>query len=126
MGDIFMLDCIFVGMGGFVGTVLRYLVGLVPVRPVSGFPLVTLFINVAGAFAIGLIVAAAAKSGSLSPRMVLMLKVGVCGGFTTFSTFAYETASLINSGSHFAAGCYAVLSVVLSVLAVFAAQAAVA
>ncbi len=120
-----MLDCLFVGIGGFVGTVLRYLVGLVPVKPASGFPVTTLFINVVGAFAIGLIASAAAKSGALSPRMVLMLKVGVCGGFTTFSTFAYETANLIHGGSAFTAGCYAVLSVALSVLAVFAAQAVV-
>ena len=56
-----MLDCLFVGIGGFVGTVLRYLVGLVPVKPASGFPVATLFINVVGAFAIGLIASAAAR-----------------------------------------------------------------
>lgn len=117
-----MLDCLFVGFGGFVGTVLRYLFGLLPVKTTHGFPLTTLGINVLGAFAIGLIAAAAAKNNALSPRMVLMLKVGVCGGFTTFSTFAYETASLINGGSGTLAAAYIALSVSLSILAVCAAQ----
>lgn len=119
-----MLDCLFVGFGGFVGTVLRYLLGLLPVKTTHGFPLITLGINVLGAFAIGLIAAEAAKNNALNPRMVLMLKVGVCGGFTTFSTFAYETASLMNGGSGALAVVYVALSVTLSILAICAAQLA--
>lgn len=117
-----MLECILVGIGGFIGTVLRYLIGLVPIKTDSGFPIKTLIINVVGAFVISLITALAAKNKSMNPQIVLMLKVGVCGGFTTFSTFAYETSDLIQKGNIGVAVCYVLASVVLGVLAVFGAQ----
>ena len=120
-----ILNCVFVGLGGLVGSVLRYLVSLLPLRHASGFPLVTLGINVLGAFVLGLIMAAAGKSAAIDPRVLLFLKVGICGGFTTFSTFALEAHSLIGAGMPMAALLYALLSVVLSVLAVFAAGVAV-
>ena len=53
-----MAECLFVGIGGFIGSVCRYLIGLIPISPSNGFPVKTLVINVAGAFAIGLIAAA--------------------------------------------------------------------
>ena len=62
------LNCVFVGLGGLVGSVLRYLVSLIPLEHESGFPLVTLGINVLGAFLLGLVVAYAGKSASLDPR----------------------------------------------------------
>lgn len=117
-----LLNCIIVGIGGFIGTVCRYLVGLLPLKPQNGFPIKTLAINVVGAFLLGLITAAAAKSKSINPQIVLMLKVGVCGGFTTFSTFAYESVDLMKNGSLVVAFCYIAVSIVLGVLAVFAAQ----
>ena len=73
-------------------------------------------------FAIGLIAALAAREGQMDPRLVLFLKVGVCGGFTTFSTFAYETGTLMHGGHGIWAALYVILSVVLGVAAVFAAQ----
>ncbi|MBQ0038726.1 MAG: fluoride efflux transporter CrcB [Clostridiales bacterium] len=118
-----MLNCIFVGLGGFLGSVLRYLVGLIPLETAHGFPVKTLCINVAGAFAIGLIAALAAREGQLDPRAVLFWKVGVCGGFTTFSTFAYETGALTQNGNGAWAAAYVILSVALGVAAVLAAQA---
>ncbi|OQA71085.1 MAG: putative fluoride ion transporter CrcB [Firmicutes bacterium ADurb.Bin248] len=60
-----MLDCLYVGLGGFIGSVCRYLVGLVPLKTQSGFPALTLFINVAGAFAVGVVAALAAKGAGL-------------------------------------------------------------
>ena len=57
-----------------------------------------------------------------NPRMVLLLKTGFCGGFTTFSTFAYETGSMMEKGQTGLALLYVVLSAVLGVLAVFAGQ----
>lgn len=114
-----VLNCVFVGLGGLVGSVLRYLVSLLPLRHASGFPLVTLGINVLGAFVLGLIMALAGKNASIDPRALLFLKVGVCGGFTTFSTFALEAHTLIGAGRPATALLYALLSVVLSVLAVF-------
>jgi len=114
-----VLNCLFVGLGGLIGSVLRYLASLIPLRNASGFPLVTLLINVLGAFVLGLILAQAGKSSVADPRMLLFLKVGVCGGFTTFSTFALETQSLLSTGRPFTALLYALLSVVLCVFAVF-------
>lgn len=117
-----MLECLFVGIGGFIGSVFRYLIGLLPTKPDNGFPVKTLFINVLGAFIISIIVALASKNKSFSPNIILMLKVGVCGGFTTFSTFAYETADLLQSGSIIVAISYVLTSVILGVLAIYLAQ----
>ena len=117
-----MINCIMVGIGGFIGSVCRYLIGLLPIEASSGFPIKTLAINVIGSFCIGLIAALAAKNEGLNPHMVLLLKVGVCGGFTTFSTFAYESTELMRSGHALTAFAYICVSVLLSVAAIFAAQ----
>ncbi len=69
-----MIECLFVGIGGFVGSVCRYLIGLIPLSPSNGFPVKTLVINVVGAFAIGLIAAAAAY-------MLLSLVLGLAAVF---------------------------------------------
>ncbi len=115
-----LLDCLFVALGGAVGSVSRYLLGKLPVT--AGFPVITLGINVAGAFCIGLIMAAAGKHGGWDPHLVLLLKVGFCGGFTTFSTFSLETVQLLQSGKTAQAVLYAAVSVALGITAVFAAQ----
>ena len=120
-----ILNCLFVGLGGFVGSVLRYLVSLVPLEHESGFPLVTLGINVLGAFLLGLIMTAAGRSSGLDARTLLFLKVGVCGGFTTFSTFALEAHGLLSGGKPLVALLYMILSVVLCVAAVMGADALV-
>ncbi len=118
-----LLNCLFVGLGGLVGSVLRYLVSLLPLRHESGFPLITLGINVLGAFLLGLIMAYAGRAPSLDPRTLLFLKVGVCGGFTTFSTFALEAHGLLAGGKPVVALLYMALSVVLCVFAVYGAGA---
>ena len=110
-----MINCLFVGMGGFIGSVCRYLLGLLPVENSQGFPVKTLIIN-------GIIAASAAKNTSLNPGLVLFLKVGICGGFTTFSTFAYETGAMMEKGQIGLALLYVILSAVFGVLAVFAGQ----
>ena len=117
-----MINCIMVGIGGFIGSVCRYLIGLLPVEAGSGFPIKTLAINVVGAFCLGLIAALAAKHEGVDPHVVLLLKVGVCGGFTTFSTFAYESTELMRSGHAPAAFAYICVSVLLGVAAIFASQ----
>ena len=117
-----MLNCLMVGIGGFIGTVCRYLIGLLPIETNSGFPIKTLFINIVGSFLIGLITALAVKNKGLNEQLVLMLKVGICGGFTTFSTFAYESTDLMKSGHTLIALAYVCTSIILGVLAIFAAQ----
>ena len=120
-----MVECLVVGIGGFIGSVCRYLIGLIPVREGWIFPVKTFLINIVGAFVIGMIAAATVKNSTLSPRLVLFLKVGVCGGFTTFSSFALETGDLIQSGNARLALLYAVLSMAAGVAAVFAGEAVI-
>ena len=117
-----MIDCIAVGIGGFIGAVCRYLIGMLPLKEGCTFPIKTLMINIAGSFLIGIVVALAMKTDSLDSRTVLFLKVGICGGFTTFSSFALETTDLMKNGKMHLAVIYTVLSVTLGVLAVFAGQ----
>ena len=116
-----MTSYLIVGLGGFVGSVLRYLIGLLPYEHSSGFPLKTFFINIVGAFLIGA-VAALASRNSLSPRLALFLKVGICGGFTTFSSFALESQQLVDKGSAVTAALYMGLSLLLGILACLAGQ----
>lgn len=117
-----MLNCLFVGLGGFVGAVCRYLLGFLPLQDKSGFPWITLGINAIGAFVIGLVAAAAAKNGWGNNHLVLFLKTGVCGGFTTFSTFALESSSLMKQGKAGIAAIYMTLSVGICLAAVMLGQ----
>ncbi len=117
-----MLDCLVVGMGGFIGAVCRYLIGFIPVEERFIFPVKTFAINIIGSFLIGVIAALALKNSGVSPKAVLFLKVGLCGGFTTFSSFALETENLIKGGNPGIALLYCVLSVGLGVAAVFAGE----
>lgn len=117
-----MLNCLLVGLGGFCGAVLRYLISLIPIKNPESFPINTFIINIVGAFAIGCIAFAVSKNESFDPKLLLFLKVGICGGFTTFSTFSLETAQLLKGGSVATALIYVLASVVLSVLAVMLPQ----
>ena len=79
-----MRECLAVGFGGFLGSVLRYLIGQIPLHEGCLFPVKTFAINMIGAFAIGLIAAAAAKNSVLSPRLVLFLKVAYAADLLPF------------------------------------------
>lgn len=115
-----MTDCLLVGAGGALGAILRYLIGLLPVSPSNGFPVKTFLINIAGAFVIGAVAALAAKN-AMNPKLVTFLKVGVCGGFTTFSSFALETEQLMEKEQGGAALAYVAASIVCGTAAVFVA-----
>jgi len=117
-----MLNCLIVGLGGGLGAILRYLIGLIPLREGFVFPVKTLIINVVGCFVIGLVVALSLKMSSLNEKTVLFLKTGICGGFTTFSTFALETTDLVRAGHTGLAILYIFLSLMMGVLAVLMAQ----
>ncbi len=117
-----MTDCLIVAVGGAIGAVCRFFIGKLPIGSNDGFPIKTFIINVIGCFLIGLVAALALKQFSESPKLVMFLKVGICGGFTTFSSFALETGGLIEKGSCFTAAAYAVLSVTVGVAALFSAQ----
>ena len=110
-------NCMAAGAGGFIGSVMRYLVGMIPFLSRHDFPLQTLTVNFVGAFVID-------TGGWLSGRAVTFLKVGVCGGFTTFSTFSLESLGMIEAGRIGLFGAYAVTSVGLCLLGVFLGKAA--
>lgn len=117
-----MIDCVVVGAGGFIGAVCRYLIGLIPLKEGYAFPMKTFLINIVGSFIIGVVSALAMRTGFLNPRLLLFLKVGICGGFTTFSSFALETTDLLKDGKIYLAVIYMVLSVSVGGLAVFLGQ----
>lgn len=114
-----IIDCFFVGLGGAFGAICRYLMGMMPIRPSNGFPVMTMIINIIGAICIGSIAALASKHGNFDPRLILFLKVGVCGGFTTFSSFSLETMGLLQAGDTFIAISYVMLSIVLCLAGVY-------
>jgi CrcB protein len=106
-----------IGTGGFIGSVLRYLVALLfQNKALSAFPYGTLTVNVIGCFVIGVVFALAEK-GNLSPEWRLFLASGICGGFTTFSAFSIETVALMKAGQILPAVLYIGASVGLGVLA---------
>ena len=117
-----MLSILAVGAGGFVGAVCRYLIGLVPINETLVFPIKTFLINVVGCMVIGLIAAVTSKNSSWNPQVVLFMKVGLCGGFTTFSTFALETTELIKNGNALVALAYMLLSVIIGVSVIFVVE----
>ena len=117
-----MLNCLLVGLGGFIGAVFRYLISLVPIKNPESFPINTFIINIIGSFAVGCLAFAASKNENIDPKLLLFLKVGICGGFTTFSTFSLETAELIKSGSVVTAITYVMASIVVGILAVMLPQ----
>ena len=118
-----MLSVLCVGLGGFIGSVGRYLLGLVPYE--GDFPLMTFIVNFVGAVVIGAVFEAAAVGPGLPDNAVLFLKTGVCGGFTTFSTFSLETLALFEGGKYATAALYAGGSLVACVLGVAAGKLAV-
>lgn len=113
-----LANCLAVGVGGFVGSVMRYLIGAA--APTSSFPWTTLAINVTGSFALALVAGLVLRGAMPDGELSLMLRVGLCGGFTTFSTFSLETVSLASGGAWAGAAAYAAGTVVLCVLAALA------
>lgn len=111
-----MLQFLIVGAGGAAGAMFRYGIGLIPLN--GKFPFITLIINFIGSFAIGIIVGAVTKNEDYNKNLELFLKVGVCGGFTTFSTFSLETLNLLESGSVPLGIGYALISVICCVAGV--------
>ena len=117
--EVKMIQILSVGAGGFIGAVLRFFMGKLPLKEMTIFPVNTLIINLIGAFAIGLVAAAGSRYGAENSNLVLFLKVGLCGGFTTFSTFALESATLMKSGHPKVAFLYMLLSILVGVGAIF-------
>jgi CrcB protein len=109
-----------VALGSAIGGILRFLAnkGIYAAAPMK-FPLPTLLVNVAGCFLIGVFYAWSSDSRLLTQDSRLLLTTGLCGGFTTFSAFAYENIVLMRSGAYSMVLVYITASVVLGILATF-------
>lgn len=109
----------YVALGGAVGSVTRYLVG-VAVQGRSGLdlPIGTLLVNLSGSLLLGFLLRYALETPAVSPEVRALLTTGFCGGYTTFSTFSYETVALMEDGDWRRAGLYVGLSLAGSILGV--------
>ena len=112
-----MKEVIYVAIGGALGSVSRYLMGILMTSQLaSPYPYATLSVNLAGSLLIGILSGIFIKSGS--PITQFMLITGFCGGFTTFSAFAFEKHSLLKNGDLLPFAIYMASSIIIGVLAV--------
>ena len=119
-----MLQVLFVALGGAIGSAARYLVGgWFAARFGAAFPYGTFVINVTGSFIIGFFLAFAQDRVSISPYWRLFFAVGFVGGYTTFSTFEYESIRLFQDGKMLLAAVYLIGSVVAGGVAAIAGVA---
>lgn len=110
-----------VGAGGALGSIARYLINISPAKDVfEKLPFPTLIINVSGSFVLGLLVVLFTERYGVSENIRLAFIVGFLGAYTTFSTFEFETWTLIREGHYFTGLGYVLLSVALGFLAVIA------
>ncbi|HEX5817555.1 MAG TPA: fluoride efflux transporter CrcB [Gemmatimonadales bacterium] len=114
---------LYIAVGGALGSVCRYLLGNALHRP-GEFPTGTLVVNVLGSLLVGFVVRLALETTHVSPEARAFLAVGFCGGFTTFSTFAWELLALGEQGAWGRAALYLALSITLSLVACVAGMAA--
>lgn len=112
-----------IALGGAAGSLLRYGIGsVVQQRAGAGFPVGTLVVNVTGSLLLGFLMRWLLET-TVSPEMRAALTIGLCGGYTTFSTFSADTVRLLEEGSWGRASSYVVASVALSLLATIAGLA---
>jgi CrcB protein len=115
-----MKNIFLVGVGGFIGSVARYYVSKLNLQyDLFSIPVGTLTVNVLGSFIIGVLTGISAKSELLSAEWRLFLMVGLCGGFTTFSSFTNENLMLMHNGQFLTILIYTSLSIILGFIAVY-------
>jgi len=109
-----------IGTGGFIGSISRYLVQqLMQEKFDTTFPIGTMAVNILGSFIIGLVYALSERGDILSPEWRLFLAVGLCGGFTTFSSLAYESFQMVKLEQFFFVALYMGLSLFLGLIATY-------
>jgi len=117
MGSI-VYKVFLVGLGGCVGSIVRYwLQGIAYRWTGPGFPYGTLLVNIVGCFFIGLIMTLSEERFLINPEVRIFIAIGILGGFTTFSSFSYETLALVNGANYFAALGNILSSVVIGLTA---------
>lgn len=115
-----MKQFLLVFIGGGAGSVLRYLIAKVLNNSQNGIPYGTFAANILGSLLIGIILGLATKNNAITQNHTLLLATGFCGGFTTFSTFAYENHVFLKSGDFTSFALYTIMSFIVGFLAVFA------
>ena len=114
-----MKNLLLVFVGGGFGSVLRYGIGKFLNGSQNGIPYGTFAANVLGSLLIGILLGFAAKNAAISQSQTLLLATGFCGGFTTFSTFAYENHIFLKSGDFTSFAIYTIATFIIGFLAVF-------
>jgi fluoride exporter len=115
-----MIRYLLVMLGAALGGLARYVIGGAVMQRFTGrFPLGTLVVNVTGCFLIGLLLPLLTERGEPRPNLRLLLVVGVLGGYTTFSSFAWESFQAVDEGSRWIGFANLALSVILGYLAVW-------
>ncbi|HEX9562400.1 MAG TPA: fluoride efflux transporter CrcB [Gemmatimonadaceae bacterium] len=115
----------YIGFGSALGGIARFLLsGAIQQRAGTPFPIGTLLINLTGSLLLGFLLRYAISTPDIGPDVRTMLTTGFCGGYTTFSTFSYETAALIEDGDYRRAVLYILVSVVLALAGTFGGFAA--
>jgi len=113
-------NILLVGLGGFVGSVLRYGTGRLAQRLFdTPLPWGTFAVNILGSFIIGIVLALFEKNMIIDNNLKLLIAVGFCGGFTTFSSFAFENLTALQSGQFLTAALYTAGSLLFGLLAVY-------
>jgi len=113
-------NIILIGFGGFLGSIARYFVSRLNLYwGFMSIPFGTLIVNILGCFVIGFLTGISEKSNILTTELRMFLMVGICGGFTTFSSFANENLMLLHTGQIASILIYTALSVVLGFVAVY-------
>jgi len=116
-----MIKLLVIGFGGFLGSILRYVVGKsVDGKINASFPWGTFTVNVVGSFIIGFVYMLAMRKVGITENWRLFLGAGFCGGFTTFSAFAWENVSLLDQKLIGTSLIYIVSSIVIGILAIVA------
>ncbi|MEO8513386.1 MAG: fluoride efflux transporter CrcB [Ignavibacteria bacterium] len=117
-----MLQIIYIGLGGFIGAVSRFLVSRYMNNLLPTFPLGTLTVNIIGSFILGFIIYSISMGKSISPDMRDFITIGILGGFTTMSSFAYESFRLMELNQLLLFTLNVALNLILCVTAVYAGK----
>lgn len=115
-----MKEFLLIGFGGFIGSIARYYVSKINlILDFLSIPLGTLIVNVAGSLVLGFLTGLAERSTLMNVELRLFLMIGLCGGFTTFSTFTGENLMLMRNGQFTSVILYTGISIFLGFLAIY-------
>jgi CrcB protein len=117
-----MVHILYIGIGGFIGAVSRYMLSRYVNNLLPTFPFGTLAVNIIGSFALGFIIYSVSAGKAISPEMRDFITIGVLGGFTTMSAFAYESFRLMELNQLMLFALNIALNVILCIAAIYAGK----